>query len=89
MSFTSLSFLGFVLVVAILYFTLFRKCQWFLLLLASIAFYMFSGPKYIVYISITAVTTYLFAGKIQKLHDREKKIIGEHDFSKEKKKSIK
>ena len=69
MSFTSLSFLGFVL--------------------ASIAFYMFSGPKYIVYISITAVTTYLFAGKIQKLHDREKKIIGEHDFSKEKKKSIK
>lgn len=89
MSFTSLSFLGFVLVVAILYFTLFRKCQWFLLLLASIAFYMFSGPKYIAYISITAVTTYLFAGKIQKLHDREKKIIGEHDFSKEKKKSIK
>ena len=75
MSFTSLSFLGFVLVVAILYFTLFRKCQWFLLLLASIAFYMFSGPKYIVYISITAVTTYLFAGKIQKLHDREKKIL--------------
>ena len=75
MSFTSLSFLGFVLVVAILYFTLFRKCQWFLLLLASIAFYMFSGPKYIVYISITAVTTYLFAGKIQKLQIEKRRLL--------------
>ena len=45
---------------------------------------MFSGPKYIVYISITAVTTYLFAGKIQKFMIEKKKIIGKHDFSKRK-----
>ncbi len=89
MTFTSLSFLAFVFLVAALYFTLFRKCQWVLLLLASIVFYLFSGPKYIVFIIITSLTTYLFARRIQALHDNEKKFIAENELSKDEKKLIK
>jgi hypothetical protein len=43
--------------VGILYFTVFAKKQWILLLLASVAFYLFSGPKYIVFVTVTAFTT--------------------------------
>ena len=48
MGFNTLSFIPFLLIVILLYFTIFRKCQWVFLLLASIAFYLFAGPKYII-----------------------------------------
>ena len=86
MTFTSLLFPVFVLIVAILYFTLFRKCQWVLLLLASIAFYMFSGPKYIIFITVTSISTYLLARRIQ---DQEKQYIAENELTKDEKKAIK
>lgn len=89
MNFTSIMFLPFVIFVVFLYFTLFRKCQWILLLVASIAFYLFSGPKYIIYILITAVSTYLLARRIQYLHDKEKRIVQEKQLDKEQKKKIK
>lgn len=89
MSFTSLSFLPFVLLVCALYFTIFRKKQWVLLLLASIAFYMCSGPKYIVYIIATIVTTYALARRIQYLHNKEKRILAEFEGTKDEKKKIK
>ena len=89
MTFTSLLFPVFVLIVAILYFTLFRKCQWVLLLLASIAFYMFSGPKYIIFITVTSISTYLLARRIQALHDKEKQYISENELTKDEKKAIK
>lgn len=89
MTFTSLSFPIFVFLVSFLYFTLFRKHQWVLLLFASIAFYLFSGPKYIVFIAITSVSTYFFARMIQSLHDKEKKYISENELSKEAKKRVK
>ncbi len=50
MGFNTLSFIPFLLIVILLYFTIFRKCQWVFLLLASIAFYLFAGPKYIIFI---------------------------------------
>lgn len=89
MTFTSLYFPIFVFLVSFLYFTLFRKHQWVLLLLASIAFYLFSGPKYIVFIAITSVSTYFFARRIQFLHDKEKKFIAENELTKDEKKSVK
>jgi D-alanyl-lipoteichoic acid acyltransferase DltB (MBOAT superfamily) len=67
----------------------FRKCQWIFLLLASIVFYLFSGPKYIVYIIISSLAIYFFARYIQYLHDKEQKTISESDFSKEEKKAFK
>ena len=89
MEFTSLSFIAFVALVVVLYYTLFRRCQWFLLLLASIAFYLCAGSKYIVYILITAVTTYLFALRIQALHNKEKKQLEQTTLKKEQKKRLK
>lgn len=89
MNFTSLLFLPFVLLVCVLYFTIFKKCQWVLLLIASIAFYLFSGPKYIVFILVTSLTTYFIARKIQYLHNREKKILSNTTLEKERKKRIK
>ena len=53
MGFNTLSFIPFLLIVILLYFTIFRKCQWVFLLLASIAFYLFAGPKYIIFIFIS------------------------------------
>ena len=45
MSITSISFALFLCIVFILYYTVFAgKRQWISLLLASIAFYVFSGP---------------------------------------------
>ena len=89
MNFTSLMFLPFVAVVCLMYFTVFRRCQWFLLLLASIAFYLFSGPKYIVFIIITALSTYLLALLIQELHEKEKEALAVPELKKEDKKKIK
>lgn len=89
MNFTSLLFIPFVLLVCVLYFTIFARKQWVLLFLASIAFYMFSGPKYSVFILITALSTYLLALRIQYLHKKEKQIISDFEGSKDEKKLIK
>lgn len=75
MSYTSLLFIPFVAVTVLLYYTVFRKCQWLLLLLASIAFYLFAGPKYIVFVLLTGISTYLLALRIQQIHDKEKQIV--------------
>ena len=81
MGFNTLSFIPFLLIVILLYFTIFRKCQWVFLLLASIAFYLFAGPKYIIFIFISSLSTYTLAGKIQKLHDDESRITKTREFS--------
>ena len=89
MNFTSLLFVPFVLLVCLLYFTLFRKAQWILLLLASLAFYLFSGPKYIVFVIVTTITTYFCARVIDGFNRQEKEVISNFDGSKERKKRIK
>lgn len=89
MNFTMLTFLPFLLVVVLLYFTVFRKCQWVFLLLASVVFYMFSGPKYIIFLFISALVTYLLAIGIQYLHDKEKNLTSNLELSREAKKSLK
>ena len=63
MGFNTLTFLPFLLIVILLYFTVFRKCQWVFLLLASVAFYLFGGPKYLIFVFISSLTAYLLARK--------------------------
>lgn len=58
MSFISEQFLIFFLATALLYFLCPKKIQWIVLLVANYVFYLFSGPKYIVYILFTTLTTY-------------------------------
>ncbi len=57
MSITSWSFALFLCIVFILYYTVFAgRRQWICLLSASIAFYVFSGPKNLLFLLLTALT---------------------------------
>lgn len=56
MSFTSFAFLASLLVLTIIYYAVPKKVQWVILLLASYAFYIFSGPKSLIYlVGVTAI----------------------------------
>lgn len=81
MGFNTLIFIPFLMAVFFLYFTVFRKCQWVFLLMASIVFYLFAGPKYIIFVFVSSLSTYVIARKIQNLHDKEAKLIKEREFS--------
>ncbi len=59
MSFTSVTFLIFILVTVILYYIIPKKFQWVLLLVASYVFYMSAGVKLLVFLLSTTLTTYL------------------------------
>ena len=78
MTYTSLTFALFCLILLLVYYVVPKKYQWMVLLAGSVAFYLFSGVKYILYVVITAFTTYItailthknkkdFAGKLPEL----------------------
>ena len=64
MSITSFSFLIFLGVVIGVYYLLPDRYQWMFLLAANVVFYLFAGPKYIVYLLITVCTTWYGAKRI-------------------------
>ena len=91
MAFTSFGFLVFLLVVVVLYYIVPKRFQWCLLLLASYAFYLFSGIKQVVFILATTAITY-FAGIImQKMRDEHRSKVASlgDTISKEEKRSMK
>lgn len=69
MLFTSYEFIGFLILVFVLYYCIPKKWQWPFLLLASYVFYFLASPVYLVYITITTVTVYLAGLGIQKKRD--------------------
>ncbi len=64
MLFTSYEFLGFLLAVFIIYYLLPGRAQWPFLLLASYVFYFIADPRYLIFIAITTVSTFLAAKTI-------------------------
>ena len=64
MLFTSYEFLGFLLVVFLMYYIIPGRAQWSFLLLASYAFYFMADPRYLIFIAITTVSTFLAAKAI-------------------------
>jgi D-alanyl-lipoteichoic acid acyltransferase DltB (MBOAT superfamily) len=62
MLFTSLPFIVFVAALILVYyaFTPYKE-RWALLLMASLAFYFFADPRYLIFIGVTALTAYVFA----------------------------
>lgn len=72
MSFTSLSFIGFLLVVFVVYFIVPRKVQWVVLLAASCFFYLCAGVKIIFFLLFSTVTTYIAGLLIGRLTNRQK-----------------
>lgn len=88
MSFTSLSFIGFLLAVFVIYFMVPRKIQWVILLAASCFFYLCSGVKVIFFLLFSTATTFLAALllgrlsadqklKMNQLSPDEKKLVNE------------
>lgn len=58
MSITSLTFLAFIFAVFVLYYVVPKSCQWVVLLVASVVFYLFGGIRGALYVLITASTVY-------------------------------
>ncbi len=72
MLFTSVQFLIFVFVALVLYYTLPKKCQWIVLLVANVYFYLQAGFYGAIFMAITMLTSY-FAALIMDYY----KIVGE------------
>ena len=91
MSFASAQFLAFFAVLFVLYYLIPRRHQWKLLLIGSVFFYFFAGWYCLVYIGVTAVTTWLAARKIGSLQARQDAWLKEHreELDKEQRKARK
>lgn len=91
MLFTSYSFIGFVLALFVVYYLIPRKFQWMLLLGSSYLFYFLASPKYLIYISVTTISTFLAAYVIDRLGKEQTAYLALHkeDLGKEEKKIYK
>ena len=91
MSFVSLGFLAFLAVFIFVYYLVPKKGQWILLLIGSVFFYAFAGWSSLIFIAVTALSTYLAGLYIGKLAEARDAYIKEHsaELDKEAKKAYK
>ncbi len=81
MSFVSFAFWGFLLLLLALYYLLPKQFQWRLLLVGSMVFYAFAGPKYLLYIAATILSTWGCGVWMQRLYDGQDAYIKENKTS--------
>ena len=74
MSLISLTFAGFFIIVFALYFTCMKDHQWVLLLVSSLLFYAYAAPEYLIFLLISAVSTYLAAKGVLSAKSSARKI---------------
>lgn len=72
MSITSFPFFLFVCAVLLVYFHVPGKYQWIVLLLASCAFYLSYGAKYILFVLFTSASVHFAARGIQRISDNQR-----------------
>ncbi|SDB33839.1 D-alanyl-lipoteichoic acid acyltransferase DltB, MBOAT superfamily [Pseudobutyrivibrio sp. YE44] len=91
MLFTSYEFLGFLLIVFIVYYLLPGRAQWPFLLLASYTFYFIADPRYLIFIFITTVTTFFAAKEISDKKEAFELWFKEHkkEYEKDERKALK
>lgn len=91
MTLTSLSFGLFVLIALAAYYLCAKKYRWVILLLSSIAFYGIVCIRYMPYIVITTITTYLGALLIERMQTNAKQYVKAHkeEWTKEQKSAYK
>lgn len=91
MLFTSYGFLFFAAALLLLYYTVPKKLQWGLLLIASYTFYFIAGQEFLPYITATTVTVFLSALLIERNAVKQSEYIKEHkeELTKEQKKEYK
>lgn len=90
MALTSFNFLCFLAVVLILYYIVPKRFQWMLLLVASYAFYLYSGVAQVFFLLGTTIVTYGSGMLMQKRRNRYKaELSAEPSMEKEKKQALK
>ena len=97
MTYTSINFIFFVLVTALIYFAFppkFKKHKWVVLLAASIFFYLVAGKegyKFAMFILFTALSTYLIGLWVDKMSKNSKAVLKKNkaEWSREDKKKYK
>ena len=91
MLFTSYEFLGFILIVFLLYYLIPKKFQWQMLLVSSYIFYFMADPVYLIYILVTTISVFLLGCKIEELRNRQSEYLKQNkeSLSKEDKKAYK
>lgn len=91
MLFTSYEFIGFLIILFILYYLIPKRFQWMLLLAASYFFYFLAGPSFLIYIAAVTIIVYLCAIKIDGLKLKQDAYLAEHkaDMTKEERKAFK
>ena len=72
MLFTSYEFLGFILVVFLLYYIVPKKTQWMLLLAASYLFYALADLRYLAFIAATTLSSYAASRLMGRVSDSER-----------------
>ena len=73
MLFTSLPFVIFISILAIVYYAFVpHNERWGLLLIASLAFYFFANPKYLIFIFVTAFVAYFYGIAVEEYASRRK-----------------
>lgn len=78
MSLISLQFALFVLISVIVYYLFPARRRWWVLLAASYAYYLIICNKYIIYMLVTTVSTYLGARLIAAGYEKQKRVLKEH-----------
>jgi len=87
--FTSLAFVGGLCLLFALYYTLPKKAQWPLLLLASLGFYYQAGWQGLCYVAFTVLSTWLVAWRIATMQAKQKTYVAAHraELSREERKA--
>jgi alginate O-acetyltransferase complex protein AlgI len=89
MLFTSYSFMFFLVLLFAVYYTIPKKYQWMLLLVASYTFYALASVKFLLYIFITTISTYVAAKEVGKITLKQSSYLDENKeaMSKEERKA--
>ena len=89
MQFYSILFFLFVAVLFVLYYTVFRKKQWILLLAGSMLFYVWLASWRVLFLLVTSITIWGAAKLFDRLNDKRKQEQKREGITKEEKKAIK
>lgn len=88
MTFTSLSFIVFIIVITILYYVLPKRFQWVILLSASLMFYISFGWKAIPFVLVSSFTIYLATRKMDRIYSKLAQDIAIDNISKDEKQNL-
>lgn len=91
MLFTSIEFIGFLILVILGYYIVPKKMQWPLLLVCSYIFYFIADPRYLLFIMVTTLSTYGISIVMENINNASKEYMAAHkaEMSKEEKKAYK